>query len=450
MQANGNEEKTPLLSVGSTNEVSTRSNVCINRENRNDLNESLDLAPLFVVYFITLLSEASRGLFLASQWPYLERLGGSRTLLGYFVASFSLGRMLSTIPLGFMSDLFSIKIVFFWCTVLQILGHFLYCLGNSVWILLGARLLVGFGSATMSVARAHITKTTTVVDRTKHFGYLSAVQFIGFAVLPLASGILAELPSLRLGAFVFDPLTSPGWTLLVANFICLFLIAVYYYDPGHVKENQSSKDSNGNNSTTSAALSNRPNYSVLAACLFVNVCFRGIIAELETVSSPLMIDMYHVSVADTGFIIGMLGCFGLAWYLALASLSKFLGDHQLTFIGLVLLFVGCLFLAQPFIQPSLTVFIFDLGLLWSVAYPIGQTAVLSLFSKVLKDVPVGGFLGVFSALGSFARIAFSILAGTLWSLGGFRSVFTCGGIFVIASLLVFTFSFSSFTEVGYG
>jgi len=445
------EERIPLLSSkaehkGLSKQGRPLEGDSLNGETRYD-SPCIEWKSLCVVYLVTLLSESSRGLFLASQWPYLERLGGSKSMLGMFVALFSVGRMLSTVPLGFLSDRFSIKTVFFWCTIFQIVGHFLYCIAPGVSVLLISRVLVGFGSATMSLSRAHVTKATPLVERTKHFGYLSAVQFIGFAVLPLANGALAELPVFSWAFITFDPLTSPGWTLFVANVLCLFVIFFYYYDPQPVshslsEENNDTKISSAMNSSSPY----RPDFSVLGACLFLNVCFRGVIAEFETISSPLMIDMYHVSVADTGFIIGMLGCVGLLWYLSLAWLSKYFGDAQLTLMGLLLLLLGTLWLAIPVGRPSFIVFLFNMALVWSVAYPIGQTAVLSLFSKVLKNVPVGGFLGVFSALGSFARIIFACLAGGLWSIGGFRSVFTCAVIFVVASIFVFAFAFSSFRE----
>ncbi|GJQ10745.1 hypothetical protein GpartN1_g2536.t1 [Galdieria partita] len=442
------EEKIPLLhskkerSIASEDDQQFNGTTLNSGSNRN--MSYIDWKSLLVVYLVTLLSESSRGLFLASQWPYLERLGGSKSLLGLFVALFSVGRMLSTVPLGFLSDRFSIKAVFIWCTICQSFGHFLYCVAPRVSILLLSRVLVGFGSATMSISRAHVTKATPLLERTKHFGYLSAVQFVGFAVLPLANGALAELPVFSWAFITFDPLTSPGWTLFVANLLAFFIIILHYRDP----EPTLSSFSNDNFTKQSSSYSSqhRPDFSVLGASLFLNVCFRGVIAEFETISSPLMIDMYHVSVADTGFIIGMLGCIGLAWYLSLAWLSKFLGDAQLTLIGLLLLLLGTLWLAIPTGRPSFIIFVFNMGLVWSVAYPIGQTAVLSLFSKVLKNVPVGGFLGVFSALGSFARIVFACLAGGLWSIGGFRSVFTCAVIFVVASIVVFAFAFTSFRE----
>ncbi|EME28081.1 Major facilitator superfamily domain-containing protein 8 [Galdieria sulphuraria] len=442
------EEKIPLL-LSKKERVNASRGDCLFDGNTvngvtNDSSSCLDWGSLLVVYLVTLLSESSRGLFLASQWPYLERLGGTKSLLGVFVALFSVGRMLSTVPLGFLSDRFSIKTVYLWCTVCQIFGHFLYCVAPRVSILLLSRVLVGFGSATMSISRAHVTKATTLLDRTKHFGYLSAVQFVGFAVLPLANGALAELPMFSWAFIVFDPLTLPGWTLFAANSLALLIIILYYRDPESTVS--SSSDDNYTKSASFYPSQHRPDFSVLGACLFLNVCFRGVIAEFETISSPLMIDMYHVSVADTGFIIGMLGCLGLAWYLSLAWLSKFLGDAQLTLMGLLLLLIGTLWLAIPTGRPSFIMFLFNMGLVWSVAYPIGQTAVLSLFSKVLKNVSVGGFLGVFSALGSFARIIFACLAGGLWSIGGFRSVFTCAVIFVVASIFVFAFAFTSFHE----
>jgi len=115
------EERIPLLSSkaehkGLSKQGRPLEGDSLNGETRYD-SPCIEWKSLCVVYLVTLLSESSRGLFLASQWPYLERLGGSKSMLGMFVALFSVGRMLSTVPLGFLSDRFSIKTVFFWCTI---------------------------------------------------------------------------------------------------------------------------------------------------------------------------------------------------------------------------------------------------------------------------------------------------------------------------------------------
>lgn len=97
---------------------------------------------------------------------------------------------------------------------------------------------------------------------------------------------------------------------------------------------------------------------------------------------------------------------------------------------------------------STQVYVFFLGLTWSLAYPIGQTAILSLFSKVLAGLPAGGFLGIFSATGSLARVAFAMLAGIVWSHFGKESVFSTILAYVVLATLMVLSTFPRLVPLG--
>lgn len=389
----------------------------------------VDWVSLLVIYWVILVSEASRGLMLPSTWPFFASLGGSKPLLGVFVASFSIGRMATTIPLGYFSDRYPTSSVLAIASVIQIVGHLLYAVSASLPMLFASRIIVGFGSATMSVCRAHVTRTIPLMLRTHHFAYLSALQFIGFAVLPGLGGLLAKLPHLKPLPFMpLNSFTYPAYVLVVCNFVAIILVQMFYFNPPDALQMRALRDTHAQQTHADPSVqpsSLAPDALALLVCLLVNVVFRGVVAEFETISTPFLMEQFDLTFAQASFRISLMGFFGLLVYLSFKPIAKQFSDRLLVFVGIVLVIVGCFPLS---IQPltthmSLSMYVMCLGMTLSLAYPLGQTAVLALFSKVLAGLPAGGLLGVFSATGSMARIFFAILAGAIWSEFGRESVF---------------------------
>ncbi len=415
---------------------------------------TIDYISIFVVYWVTLVSEASRGLMLPSTWPYLASLGGGKAMLGVFVATFSVGRMATTIPLGYLSDKYSTSAVLTLASIVQIFGHALYALAPSVWALLVARIIVGFGSATMSICRAHLTRAVPARMRTHHFAYLSALQFVGFAVLPGAGGLLATLPEKAvLPGFVLNGFTYPAWTLVFCNLLAIFLIYAFYFNPPtrqEVAHAAAAATNNANNYGATAPTTiempprhqrRRADLVALTVCLLINVSFRGIVAELETVSIPFLQERFGMGYAESSYYITAVGFLGFFVYIAFKPIAQRFSDRNLVLYGLAFVMLG----AGPLSLTVLTrrmgqwVYVACIAAMWSISYPVGQTAVLALFSKVLADLPAGGFLGVFSASGSLARIVFAMLAGKTWSVLGREAVFVCILGYIVPAILLCIF-----------
>lgn len=425
----------------------------------------IDFISIYVVYLLTLVSEASRGLTLPSTWPYFQHMGGSKDKLGVFVASFSFGRMISTIPLGYLSDHFSSATVLIIASFVQVLGHLLYSCAPNLHFLYISRVIVGLGSATMSVSRAHVTRTVPSAIRTPHFAYLSGLQFIGFAVLPGLGGLLAMLPEVNVIPFLpLNGYTYPALLLLLANLVCMVIVYGIYIDPppsvpssspmmssvtSHGLESTSPTTNSTNNSATipnspdvtPVAQTITPDLVAMSICLLVNVVFRGVIAEFETVSVPFLMEQYGLSFSKSSFFLSGIGFIGLLIYLCFKPIAQIFSDRGMVLFGLIVIALGCIPLSLRMIVDRMPtwVYVFFLGLTWSIAYPVGQTAVLSLFSKVLARLPAGSLLGIFSMTGSIARLCLAIVAGLLWNWFGREAVYSVIVVYVMVVLAIATY-----------
>lgn len=409
----------------------------------------IDHVSLLVIYTLTVVAEAARGLLLPSTWPYFESLGGSKAMLGALIAVYSLGRMLSTTPLGYLSDSVSAASVMNAASVLQAVGHLLYAIAPATSWLYVARALVGFGSATTSVARAHITKAIPSHIRTQHFAYLSGLQFVGIAVLPAFGGLMSFLPEYKLAPFVtFNGFTYPAYLLCFANLACVYLIQRFYTDPPTFVSPScsntalpavgspvtSSSELSDDSSDESDAFTPTPDVFALVMCLLINLVFRGVLAELETVSIPFLMEQFAITYTVASIVMSAIGALGVCMYFSFRPIAQAFSDRALVVIGLVFIAAGCLPLSFGPLVQRLDIFAYAvfLAFTWSVAYPIGQTAILSLYSKVLTGLSVGGLMGLFSTSGAVSPLVLSIVASNLWDTFGRESVF----VFIIAIVLV--------------
>lgn len=168
----------------------------------------------------------------------------------------------------------------------------------------------------------------------------------------------------------------------------------------------------------------------------INMAFRGIVAELETVTVPLMMEVYHLPFDKASYYITLVGMVGLGVYFCMKLIARRISDRNLVVGGMILVIISCLPLSYARIADkiSLPFFVICVIGMWAFAFPIGQTAVLSLFSKVLAGLPAGGFLGLFSSCGAFGRMLFALFAVTMWSNFGRSDMFASMCVYQLLAL----------------
>lgn len=382
----------------------------------------IDWVSMAVVYWITLLSEAPRGILMSTAWPFIQSLGGAKRDLGIFVAALALGRMAASVPLGLLSNRFPMSFVLTLASAVQLVGLFLYLFAASLPVLNISRVMIGLGCATMSVCRVHLTRAVPSSQRTYHFAYLSALQFVGFAVLPGVGGLLATLPEVRILPFLtLNSFTYPAFVLAVANTAGIMaLYSLYLEPPAPLLSGVS--DIEKNDSSETAGL----DFGTLVICLLVNITCHGIVTELETVSVPFLLERYAgVSLGRASLYISSIGMSGMFIYLSFKPIATTFSDRAIVVFGLAMAVTASLVMSIEGLRESMPVgmYVGFLGIPWSITYPLAQTAALALFSKSLAGAPAGGYLGLYSTAGSLARIVFAVIASSAWARFGRASVF---------------------------
>lgn len=151
-----------------------------------------DVPGFYVICFVILIGDMSRGVFFPSMWPLVDLLGGSSVTLGYSVAAFSFGRILVSPLFGNWSVTYGYSNTLLLSCSILLLGTFLYAqvqnVGRSEFLIV-AQTCLGIGSGTLGVTRAFVADVTAQRSRTKYMAWITAVQYAGFTVTPFVGAI---------------------------------------------------------------------------------------------------------------------------------------------------------------------------------------------------------------------------------------------------------------------
>eukprot|EP00529_Nitzschia_sp_RCC80_P018449 CAMPEP_0113483004 /NCGR_PEP_ID=MMETSP0014_2-20120614/23210_1 /TAXON_ID=2857 /ORGANISM="Nitzschia sp." /LENGTH=514 /DNA_ID=CAMNT_0000376537 /DNA_START=4 /DNA_END=1548 /DNA_ORIENTATION=+ /assembly_acc=CAM_ASM_000159 len=396
-----------------------------------------DMSGFYIVCLVILVGDMSRGVFFPSMWPLVDELGGTSVTLGYSVAAFSFGRILVSPLFGGWSVTYGYtKTLTFSCTILLI-GTLLFAQIQNVGrteFLIFSQCILGLGSGTLGVTRAFIADCTAQRNRTTYMAWITAVQYAGFTVTPFIGALFnltLQNVDLQWGPLRLNMFTAPAYFMSSVVILTLVLMRFYFRDR---TRHQTAKDNN-KKSAKRAAIDDHANQMTfvgltvydccILGCMMLNVSTKGTIGSFETMGVSLAESHFDMESSRAGAIVGTCGTLGVIALLSMGYLSQKFTDIQLICGGMVIMCAGILslvFLDDDQTNPSWQ-YVFAIYMMYSVGYPIGHTAVIGLFSKIVGRRPQGTLLGWFASAGSLARVIFPIMSGYITRYFGIPVLF---------------------------
>jgi DHA1 family tetracycline resistance protein-like MFS transporter len=117
-------------------------------------------------------------------------LGLNDLQIGLIISIFSFCQLFASPITGKLSDRFGRKPLLLFSQSSTLVGFFLLGIAGNVWILVAARLVDGLLGSNMTVTQAYISDVTTPKQRTKTYGYSSAVFGAGLIFGPMIGSVL--------------------------------------------------------------------------------------------------------------------------------------------------------------------------------------------------------------------------------------------------------------------
>jgi MFS transporter, ceroid-lipofuscinosis neuronal protein 7 len=151
----------------------------------------------------------------------------------------------------------------------------------------------------------------------------------------------------------------------------------------------------------------------ILGCMLLNVSTKGSIGCFETLGISFAATYFDMGPSSVGTIVACCGSVGVVALLCMGQLATIMTDVQMICGGMIVMCFGTVSLAsmQEDSDKASWRYIFSIFTVYAIGYPIGHTAVIAIFSKIVGRRPQGVLQGYFASAGSLARIIFPVVSG---------------------------------------
>mmetsp|Transcript_31473 Transcript_31473/g.46069 ORF Transcript_31473/g.46069 Transcript_31473/m.46069 type:complete len:465 (+) Transcript_31473:79-1473(+) len=358
-----------------------------------------DVTGFFIVSFVTFLGNMSSGIFFPTMWPLVESLGGSTVTFGYTVSAYFFGRILVTPLFGSMSVNYGYAKTLLLSNFLTLIGGLVYAqcqnVGMPEFVIL-SRTILGIGSGTLGVTRAFASEVTAQRNRTQYMGWLVAVQYAGLTMTPFLGSVFFNwfggeegLDANQGKLFVLNGYTSPAYFVSIVAAITLVVIFIHFGDRKgscvNKKQGRISKKRAAINelatSKTCIGLTTRD--ACILGCMLVNIAVKGAVATFETLGIKYAKSHFGLHSSRAGSIVSLCGLIGSVILIFIGEIERKVGNINLLWSSMLMMASGLgsiVLLTEENENPQWR-FVVGCIMVYSIGYPLGQTATLGLFSK---------------------------------------------------------------------
>ena len=312
----------------------------------------------------------------------MNELGITGSVVGYMVAAFAITQLIVSPIAGRMVDRIGRKVMIVLGLFIFGFSEFLFGLGQSIEVLFISRMLGGVSAAfIMPAITAFIADTTTMAQRPKALGYMSAAISTGFIIGPGIGGFLAGL-----GTRV--PFFAAGILGVVAAIISLILLK----EPSRAKEDAEAASSGLGGFKRIFS----PLYFIAFVLIFV-LSFG--LAAFESLFSLFVDHKFGFTPTDIAIIITGSGLVGaIAQILLFSWLTEKIGEIKLIRYSLAISAIMTFAMTIVGSYASIlfvTFFVF-------VGFDLIRPAITSYLSKIAGNEQgfVGGMNSMFTSLGN--------------------------------------------------
>lgn len=307
--------------------------------------------------------------------------------------------------LGALSDRYGRRPLLLICLLGSSIGYLIFGIGGSLWMLFIGRIIDGVTGGNISTLFAYFADITPKEQRTKYFGWISAIAGIGAAIGPTLGGLLAK--------FGYAVPMYFGAIITLLNFVYGIL-----YMPESLHEN---------NRLKKITLVRLNPFTQLMSVLSMKTLKRLLISafliwipngSLQSIFSLFTMDTFNWSPTLIGLMFSIMGIQDIiSQGLIMPKLLMKLSDTKIAILGMASEIIGYALIAASAIftfYPFFIVGMFVFGFGDSIFGPSFN----GMLSKSGDSSEQGRIQGGSQALQSLARIIGPIIGGQVYvSLG---------------------------------
>jgi len=387
--------------------------------------EKLDTRILII--FLIMFTEVLGFSMVAPVIPFLAlSLGLNQLQIGIILSIFSICQLFASPVTGKLSDHYGRKPLLIVSQISTFTGFILLGLANEVWILILARLVDGLLGSNMTVSQAYISDVTEPENRTKVYGYSSAVFGAALIFGPFIGGTLSTI--------------SYATPMFFAAGVCLvsiLLVVIFLPESLEVKEDKVQITLNDILPIEDAKrfFRNSQIRKLLILFFLYSLGFMLFISTFALFAETQI----KVTAQEVGLFMAWIGVLRVFFQTALISpLQNAFGENKVLKIGILSMITAFTFLIFT------TSFLFTFIPLVFLALGTGicRPVLTSKLSNSVEREETGSLLGVNNALMSIAQIITPIIGGAiLYSLNSQILPIISASCFIII-LIIWSFTVS--------
>lgn len=353
--------------------------------------------------------------------PYISNLKDQAIVVTLLTSVYAACVFFAAPGLGALSDRYGRRPLLLVCLLGSAIGYLVFGIGGALWVLFAGRIIEGITGGSISTIFAYFADITPREQRTKYFGWISAIAGVGAAIGPTVGGLLAR--------FGYSIPMYCGAVITLLNFVYGMLYMPESLDKNHrLKEIPIVRLNPFTQLLNVLSIKNLKRLLISAFLLWIP---NG---ALQAVFSQFTIDTFHWEPAIIGLMFSIMGVQDiLSQGFIMPRLLLKLSDAQIAILGMLseimgysLIAASALFSFYPFFIAGM--FLFGFG------DSIFGPSFNGMVSKSVDSSEQGRVQGGSQSIQALARIIGPITGGQIYvSLGHAAPAFM--GMLLIAAAI---------------
>ncbi len=355
---------------------------------------------------------------------YATEMGASATVVGVLIAAFSIAQLASAPLWGRFSDRYGRRPGLLVGLLVSAVAYVIFAYASTLWLLLISRVVQGLGGGTIGVVQAYVADASDPKDRAKSLGWLSAATSLGAVVGPAIGS-----------ALIIWGRHAPG----IAS--AIFCVLVSIFAGVYLRESRQEMTTTGEHGlvpeSSSAAVwsvitrPKEPAQRLIWIYAIAIGAFYGTVPTLPLILARRL----PITEANVGYFVMYLGAMGVIVRAGvLGRMIEWLGEPQLTRLGLILLSAGLALIAAVHSYLTLLISLTLMPLGTAFVFP----CVTAMLSRVVPSRNRGLYMGVQHTFGGVSRVVFPLAAGVAMDHLGLGFPFVVAGVLVLGTLALTT------------
>lgn len=347
----------------------------------------------------------------------MEDMHFNGAIMGMMLSVFSITQLLASPIMGYLSDKIGRKKMIVLGMCLFAISEFIFGFANDKYIFYLSRGLGGVAAALlMPAVTAFVADMTTIEQRPKAMGYVSAAISGGFIIGPGIGGVLASL-----GHRV--PFFAAG---IIAIIGCLLTQSILIEPQHDIQFKKSSQNTNAKEIVR--AFLTKPGVLFIFIIIFISSFGLQAFESIYTIMTTIIFGFNPAQIAVIITVSGVLALF----------FQLFLFDHiirKISEIGLIQItfFVSAIFIFIIAFTKNSTIFVIATFVVF-LAFDLFRPAVTTYLSKIAGENQ-GTINGLNSTFTSFGNIIGPVASGALFDLNQHFPYYISASILFITGIL---------------